>query len=181
MMKEEFAKLIGVEESEITEDIYKEVEQLYLAAGESKQEFCDKAKAENLLFKLALKETKNVRAWIDNLRAHHNGPAGTNMSVADYGELKDAAKHDSSSTLSDAEAALLVSREFGFEATRIKILHEAEINQTEPGSIYLKIKKVPRVPLKVSTDWNYVRFNVHTAPSEWFYEMVNGNLYPVSI
>lgn len=181
MNKTEFAKLMGLEENEISEDIYTEIEKLYMESRKFKIEFCKMAKDKNLLFKLAIAERLSIKEYINNLEAHHKGNTGTNMSVADYERLKKASAGDKSSLLSDAEAALLVSREFGFEASRIEILHEAEINVTEPGSVYLKIKKVAREPLKESTDWNYVRFNVHTAPAVSYFEMVNGNLCPVNI
>jgi hypothetical protein len=181
MNKTEFAKLMGIEENEISEGVYKEIERLYMESGKFKIEFCAMATAENLLFKLAKAESVTVKAYIDNLEAHHKSSTGTNMSVADYEQLKKSSASDKSATLSDAEAALLVSREFGFEASRIEILHEAEINVTEPGSIYLKIKKVAREPLNESTDWNYIRFNVHAAPAVWYYEMVNGSLSQVNI
>jgi hypothetical protein len=108
------------------------------------------------------------------------------MTPRQYDEL---AKHaaalvgncDISTMLTDAEAVLLINRGFGFEAGRIKILHEAEIDVSEEGSAYVKIKKVPRRPVYAATDWNYVRFNVHTGAAIWYYEMVNAQLYPVLI
>gem|GEM_PF-2510290 len=81
--------------------------------------------------------------------------------------------------LTDEEAKILINAEFAFEVSRIKILREAEIDITEPGSPYVRTKKVPRVPVNESTDWNYIRFNVRGCANEWFYEMIDGRLFAV--
>ena len=83
--------------------------------------------------------------------------------------------------LTDEEAKILINDEFAFEVSRVKILHEAEIDIGEPGSPYVRTKKVPRVPVNESTDWNYVRFNVRGCAAGWFFEMINGQLYEVCI
>lgn len=101
---------------------------------------------------------------------------GTNLPQDDYLKLEQSAK-----VLSDAEAILLVNSEFGFEAARIDILHQAEIDVTVKGSTYVQYAKVGRKPLHCSTDWNYVRFNVRTSPATWYYEMINGHLHFVNI
>jgi hypothetical protein len=111
---------------------------------------------------------------------------GTHMVQEQYEELEKCAENlvgncDTSTVLTDAEAVLLINEEFGFEAGRIEILHEAEIDVSEEGARYIKFKKVPRKPVYASTGWNYIRFNVHTAPAVWYYEMVNAQLYQVSI
>lgn len=103
---------------------------------------------------------------------------GTNLPQDDYLKLLQAAEMD---VLTDAEAALLINGEFGFEAARIEILHEAEIDTTESGSRYVQITKVYRDPLRAASDWNYIRFNVHTRPATWYYEMINGDLHFVRI
>jgi hypothetical protein len=118
----------------------------------------------------------------------------TNMAQADYEKLLDAAAGSRSTLdcsgnsvvkqngyLSDEDAKILINDEFAFEVSRIKILHEAEIDATEPGSRYIKITKVPRRPVKESTDWNYIRFNIRGCAGELYFEMVNGELYPVYI
>lgn len=103
---------------------------------------------------------------------------GTNLPQDDYLELEKTAAVEA---LTDAEAILLINNDFGFEAARIEILHEAEIDVTESGSRYVQIKKVSRKPLRAASDWNYIRFNVHTRPATWYYEMINGNLHFVRI
>jgi hypothetical protein len=99
---------------------------------------------------------------------------GTNLTQDEY--LKLAAAQETE-VLTDAEAILLVNNEFGFEAARIEILHEAELDDAESGSRYVRIKKIARKPLRAASDWNYVRFNVHTRPAKWYYELINGSLH----
>lgn len=104
--------------------------------------------------------------------------SGTNMSHEDYEKLKKSADNNA---LSESEAIILINKEFGFEASRIKIMIAAEIDVSEPNSRYLEIEIKPRKPLYEATDWNYIRFNIITRSGEWTYEMVNGNLYFVNI
>jgi len=104
--------------------------------------------------------------------------SGTNMSQEDYEKLKKSADNNA---LSESEAIILINKEFGFEASRIKIMIAVEIDVSEPNSRYLEIEKKPRKPLYEATDWNYIRFNIITRSGEWTYEMVNGNLHFVNI
>jgi hypothetical protein len=104
---------------------------------------------------------------------------GTNFIQADYEKLESAA--GSSGIMTEEQAKILINDEFGFEASRIKILYEAEIDVTEEGSQYVSIKKVPRQPLCEATDWNYIRFNIRGRAAEWYYEMINAKLYEVNV
>ena len=108
------------------------------------------------------------------------------MSQKDYTTLEENARAllghcDTSTVLTNEEAILLINNEFGFEASKIRILHEAELDVTEPGARRVKIEKVSRPPMYASTGWNYVRFNVHCRPATWYYEMINAQLYQVNI
>jgi hypothetical protein len=103
-------------------------------------------------------------------------PIGTRMPQEDYIELE---KSTFRSILANEEAILLINSSCGFEASKIEILHEGEIDDTESGSRSIKIKKVLRAPIYNATDWNYIRFNVHCSGGEWYYEFINGELYQV--
>jgi hypothetical protein len=83
--------------------------------------------------------------------------------------------------MTEERAKILINDEFGFEVSRIRILHEAEIDKTEDGARYITLEKVPREPLYEATDWNYIRFNVRGCAAEWYYEMIGAQLYEVSI
>lgn len=105
---------------------------------------------------------------------------GTEMSQQDYEKLEKSAKMDAElgdpkSLMTDEQAILFVNSEFGFEASHVQILHEAELDVTEPNARYVSIEKIARKPLYVATDWNYVRFNVR-ACGTWCYEAINGDL-----
>jgi hypothetical protein len=147
--------------------------------GRTREEIIEQYKAK---LAAAAKEKETLEKRIKALRK----PTGTNMSQERYTELEKHAVElvghcDVSTVLTDAEAVLLINKEFGFEAGRIEILHEAEIDVSEEGSRYVKTAKVPRKPVYAATDWNYIRFNVRTAPATWYYEMINADLYTVVI
>lgn len=74
--------------------------------------------------------------------------------------------------LSDAEAAELIHREFGFDINLIEIIHTVNIYEINRHNALRKVGELKRDPLYNATDWNYIRFNVRN----WFYEMHNGEL-----
>lgn len=94
---------------------------------------------------------------------------GTNMSEADYQKLRDDGRWE----MSEAEAKILINKEFGFEVSRIKIIYEVE-TFIKNGYYAKKYQSFERKPQNCSTDYNYVRFNVDSLQ----YEMVNGELIP---
>jgi len=103
---------------------------------------------------------------------------GTNLPQEDYLKLEQA---HGVQMLSDAEAALLLSRNCGFEASRIEILSVAKVvNAAQSGERYVKLDAVSRKPLYAASDWNYIRFNINTRGMTWFYEMINGGLHFVA-
>jgi hypothetical protein len=195
MMKQEFDKLVELTTSP---ECYERIEWVYMncpffSNANGKAEIAEFYKKydmngierlyrETLEIEKMKQENEKLKERVKSLRT----PTGTNMKQADYEKLEKAAKAevghtDTNTLLTDEEAKVLVNDEFGFEASRIVILHEAEIDDSEPDSRYVKIKKIPRIPLYESTDWNYVRFNVRGCAGEWYYEMINGGLYQVSI
>lgn len=187
MMKEEFDKLVGLTTAP---ECYERIEYVYtncpfFSDVNEKAEIAEFYKAHDMIgIERLYRETlKIMNAEAALKRAC---PTGTHLSQADYEKLEKSAESlvghcDCSTVLTDEEAKILINKEFGFEASRIEILHEAEIDVTPVGSGYLKIEKVSRKPVYSATDWNYIRFNVHTAPAVWYYEMVNAWLYQVSI
>lgn len=92
---------------------------------------------------------------------------GTNMSEDDYQKLRG----DGEWEISEAEAKILINKEFGFEVSRIVIIHEVA-NYIKNGHYVRKHQSFKRKPQYCATDYNYVRFNVRG----WQYEMVNGDL-----
>jgi hypothetical protein len=118
------------------------------------------------------KEKEQLAARAKSMRT----PTGTRMTQEDYARL---AESGGALALGDAEAILLINKEFGFEAARLEILREAEVDVTEEGARRVKTEKAKREPMYAASDWNYIRFNVRTAPATWYYEMINANLREV--
>lgn len=94
---------------------------------------------------------------------------GTKMKQSDYEKLV-GQSHEWE--LTDEEAKVLVSDEFGFETSRIKIIKEVK-TYTKVGCYLKPYQTFERTPQNCSTDYNYVRFDVNS----WQYEMINGQLY----
>ena len=94
---------------------------------------------------------------------------GTNMSEADYLELCEDGLYE----MIEPEAKMLINAEFGFEASRIKIINDVE-TFVKNGHYAKKYQSFKRKPQYFSSDYNYVRFNVDSRQ----YEMVNGELMP---
>lgn len=95
---------------------------------------------------------------------------GTNMEQESYLSLEHSCKGDE--ILTEEAAKILVNTEFGFEASRIKILTEVKTYSSVGGRLVEK-STYTRKPLYASTDWNYVRFDVNG----FKYEMIDGELY----
>lgn len=92
---------------------------------------------------------------------------GTNMSEDNYQRLRG----DGEWEISEAEAKILINKEFGFEVSRIVIISEVA-NYIKNGHYARKHQSFKRKPQYCATDYNYVRFNVRG----WQYEMVDGDL-----
>jgi len=99
---------------------------------------------------------------------------GTNMSQSDYMALADDTNRaPSTDELTEEQAKILVNEWFGFEASRIEIISEVK-TYIKDGRYIKEYQTFDRKPQYAATDWNYVRFNVNN----WYYEMINGQLYP---
>lgn len=78
--------------------------------------------------------------------------------------------------LTDSDAAGFLYREFGFAVDAVRIVREAPIEERAEivdGPTRVRVVgTVPRDPVRVATDWNYVRFE--SRGITW--ECVNGAL-----
>lgn len=93
---------------------------------------------------------------------------GTHMDEKDYLDL---AGFSETRGMSDAEAALFIGRELGFDPLRVKIVREVH-DYYKDGGLLRIWHTYRRDPLYCSSDWNYARFDVRG----WQYELVNGDL-----
>jgi hypothetical protein len=108
-------------------------------------------------------------------RPRHTGYA-SNFTADEYARLAESGEE-----MTDERAKCLINDEFGFEASRIKIIRNAEVDTTQAGANRLTYKTLPRNPPYRSTDWNYARFNVRGCAGELYFELINGRLHEVCL
>ncbi len=150
------------ERLEIAEKLAKEFKRAgeYYAAEEEKlRTELEQAKDENKSLKEQLDKELEWKACPN---------MGTQMSQTDYERLQ-----ESGEALTEEKARNLIAEEFGFNPQKITII--TSVKTFESNKYYrTRVKETyVRTPVNCSTDWNYIRFNC----SNWYYEMINGNLY----
>lgn len=100
---------------------------------------------------------------------------GTNYLESEYRELlMDAAAH----VLSEAEAKLLINKEYGFEASRIEVHTDAIVaefgrKEMRGTPVWTPTRIYTRKAVYAAPDYNYIRFNVCGNQ----YEICNGEMY----
>lgn len=99
-----------------------------------------------------------------------------NVTQADYSKLAEGADIGKSSHyMSDKEAIEWICEEFGFDPSKIQIIHEIDEYEINRHCQLRKTGyKIDRRPIYSATDSYYVRFNT---PRN-FYEAWNGNFFP---
>ncbi len=100
------------------------------------------------------------------------------IAQADYTELAKSVSGGAAHYMSDTEALDWVCSEFGFDRSKVTILHE--INEYEVNRHYQLRrtgKKIDRRPVYCATDYHYIRFNVGRGVG-WMWEAWNGQLRP---
>lgn len=100
---------------------------------------------------------------------------GTNYLQTEYEELL---KEPSARPLTDAEARMLINKEYGFEASRIEVHTDAivaDFGQKEMHGtpVWAPTRIYTRKALYAAPDHNYIRFDV--AGNQ--YELCNGEMY----
>ncbi len=94
-----------------------------------------------------------------------------NVKQADYDSL---ANSSSTRTLTDEEAKQLIADEFGFDPSKITVLHSVYKEEINRHRQCRRVGEIERNPVYNATDWNYIRFDC----ANWYYEMYNGGLRP---
>ena len=98
-----------------------------------------------------------------------------NITQEQYTELAESVPGGAARYMTDAEAVDWVCSEFGFDRSKVTILHEVseyEINRHH--QLRRTGKKIDRRPVYCATDYHYIRFNVGR---NWW-ECWNGQLRP---
>ena len=94
-----------------------------------------------------------------------------NVSQAAYEKLEAAGARE----LSDDEAADMIAEEFGFDRSKIQIVHEVKKWEINRHRRCRTVGTIPRKALFEAWDWNYIVFNVRGNVTHG-YEMHNGEL-----
>lgn len=95
-----------------------------------------------------------------------------NVKQADYERLAEAG---GTRELSDDEAADMIASEFGFNKSKIVIVHEVVKEEINRHRQCRRVGTIPRKALFNAWDWNYIVFNI-CGNVMMGYEMYNGEL-----
>ncbi len=99
-----------------------------------------------------------------------------NITQAQYTDLAESVPGGAARYMSDDEALDWICDEFGFDRSKVTVLHEIdeyEINRH--NHLRRTGKKIDRRPIYCATDYHYIRFNVGPG---WQWEAWNGQIYP---
>ena len=194
MMIEEFTERTGIEP---TADEYEVIESMYYDFNGSKNEFCKWFVKNNGMIQALRKLVKNQDANILNQIKQNTalknelidvqGKAERlqkeldaelewqpyeypdNVKQAHYLDLLNSA---GVKILTDAEAVTLLADEFGFDPSKIRIIHEVKQIEINRHQYCRMVGTFERKALFNAWDWNYIRFDV----CGMSYEMDDGAL-----
>lgn len=94
-----------------------------------------------------------------------------NVRQVDYEHMKASGAKE----LTDEEARDIIAKEFGFERSKIHIVHEVFKEEINRHSQVRRVGTYSRKPLFDVWDWNYIVFNIR-GNCTMGYEMYNGQL-----
>jgi len=100
-----------------------------------------------------------------------------NITQAQYTELAESVPSGAAHYMTDDEALDWICDEFGFDRSKVTILHESdeyEINRH--NHLRRTGKKIDRRPVYCATDYHYIRFNVGRGAWQW--EAWNSQIRP---
>jgi len=100
-----------------------------------------------------------------------------NVTQAQYADLAGSVPSGAAHYMTDDEALDWICDEFGFDRSKVTILHE--VNEYEINrhcQLRRTEKKIDRRPIYCATDYHYIRFNV--GRGEWQWEAWNGQIRP---
>lgn len=190
MMIQEFTNLTGIDP---TTEEYAMIEELYYNFDGDKRAFCkdfvknntmdavrkqiisnlheELTQAYNQIRKQS-REMAIIQAQLEREQEWQPYESDHNVKQAEYERL---AADSSSKKLTDDEAADMIAEEFGFDRSKIVIVHQVNKEEISRHRRIRKAGEYDRFPLFNAWDWNYIRFNVK-GNSTMAYEMHNGDL-----
>ena len=100
-----------------------------------------------------------------------------NVTQAQYTDLAESVPGGAARYMTDAEALDWICSEFGFDRSKVTILHEIdEYEVNRHHQLRRTGKKIDRRPIYCATDYHYIRFNVGRGAWQW--EAWNGQIRP---
>ena len=100
-----------------------------------------------------------------------------NIPQADYTGLTESVPSGAARYMTDTEALDWICSEFGFDRSKVTILHEIDEQEINRHSHCRPTgRKIDRRPIYCATDYHYIRFNV--GRGEWQWEAWNGQIRP---
>ncbi len=100
-----------------------------------------------------------------------------NVTQEQYADLAESVPGGAARYMTDAEALDWVCSEFGFDRSKVTILHEIdEYEVNRHHQLRRTGKKIDRRPIYCATDYHYIRFNVGRGAWQW--EAWNGQIRP---
>ncbi len=101
-----------------------------------------------------------------------------NVTQEQYADLAESVPGGAARYMTDAEALDWVCSEFGFDRSKVTILHEIDGYEVNRHNRLRRTgKKIDRRPVYCATDYHYIRFNVGRGTG-WMWEAWNGQLRP---
>jgi hypothetical protein len=100
-----------------------------------------------------------------------------NVTQEQYADLAESVPGGAARYMTDAEALDWICSEFGFDRSKVTILHEIdEYEVNRHHQLRRTGKKIDRRPIYCATDYHYIRFNVGRGAWQW--EAWNGQIRP---
>ena len=116
------------------------------------------------------KELEREQEWKPYVDTH-------NITQDQYTELAGSVPSGAAHYMTDDEALDWICDEFGFERSKVTILHEVDEYEINRHSQLRRTgKKIDRRPIYCATDYHYIRFNV--GRGQWQWEAWNGQIRP---
>lgn len=148
-------------------------------AAFSTQYYIDKSAEVDNEIRLYQKEIKELQKQISRIESALEKEqewkpyeSDRNVKQADYESLAECVSN-AAHYMSDEEAKDWICDEFGFDRSKITILHEIDEEEVNRHRQCRRTgNKIDRRPIYCATDYHYIRFDV----SNWYYEAWDGQL-----
>lgn len=123
------------------------------------------------------KEIARLKAILEREQEWRPYEMKGNVKQAEYEKLAGCIPSGSARYMTDDEALDWICTEFGFDRSKVSILHEIDAQEiNRHGHCRASGEKIDRRPIYCATDYHYIRFNV--GRGEWQWEAWNGQIRP---